>query len=414
MKITTLRSAKQGIKHQYEDPLRQTFCLELQNVLLTGRNIHYPNCLLYTDNILLNPYDERVMSLQKNSFYDNDEWEFLEQPTLHHTYENPCFFFVYNVDNYYHYLYDSLPMLHAYFKLKEVYPNLELLLQTSHPSKPTLSPFISEFLIALGIPSFQFAQPNTLYKKLFVASSLTHGDHSNSPPSSQAYEVWPKLRTSKAYPLPKRFYISRRSWIHGKTDNIGTNYTLRRKCVNEDAVVELLGTYGFEEIFTELLTTDEKIFLFQNAECVAGIIGGGMANLLLSPSQTKSLCISTPYFLDINKRFEHSMNHTQILYSSCASHTHPDWKFKPFSRVKVSGTNGPYEGCIGEVEENVGKMYTISLSLNDVAGFSQDFKFEKRPFYEDNLIAIDQGLNSPFEIDLGKLETDLKSLLDSK
>lgn len=413
MKITTLRSSKQGIKHHYEDPLRQTFCLELHNVLLTGRNIHYPNCLLYTDNILVNPYDERVMSLQKNSFYDNDEWEFSEQSTLQATYEKPCFFFVYNVDNYYHYLYDSLPMLYAYFRLKEIYPDLELLLQTSHPTKKNLSPFVTEFLTALGISSFHFAQQNTVYTKLFVTSSLTHGDHSNSLPSPQAYEIWQKLQAHNQYTLPKRFYISRRSWIHGRTDNIGTNYTVRRKCVNEDAVVELLKTFGFEELFTELLTTDEKISLFQNAECVVGIIGGGMANLLLSPRSTKSLCITTPYFLEINKRFEHSMNHTHIVYSGCAEHTHVDWAFKPFSRVQVKGSSGPYEGCIGEVEEKLEKMYTVALSLNDVAGFSQDFQFEKHTFYEDHLFAIDKGLNSPFEIDIGKLETDLKLLLET-
>ena len=414
MKLTSLRSSKQGIQHSFQDPLRETFCLELTNVLLTGRNIHYPNCLLYKDSHLVNPYDEQVMSLQKTSFYDNDEWELFEQPTLSDVVQQPCFFFVYNVDNYYHFIYDTLPMLHAYFYLKVKYPDLCLLLQTSHPTKKELPPFVNEFLESLGIQSFSIAQPNTLYTTLFVPSSLTHGGKSNEKPSALAYSVWQKLQSKKSYRFPRRFYISRRSWIHGKTDNIGTNYTLKRKCVNEDALVELLEKYGFEEIFTELLTTDQKLSLFKNAECVAGIIGGGMANLLFSPSATKSLCIATPHFLEINKRFKHSMDHTQILYSYCADHTHKDWHFKPYSRVQVQGTEGPYEGCVGEVEEKKNNMYTIALSNNDVAGFSQDFQFEKRPFYQENLVAIDGGLNSPFEIDLDKLETDLKSLLDGK
>ncbi len=413
MKIRSLRGSKPISKLLYEDPLRQTFCFEFQNVLFSGRHLHYPNCLLYTNNQLVNPYDERVMSLQKDTFYDNDEWEFTEQPMLETTEELPCFFFLYNVDNYYHFLYDTLPILHAYFELKEKHPQLTLIIQTSHPTKKTLPPFVTEFLTALGILSYQFARENTLYKTLFVASSLTHGNQSNSAPSSQAYTVWSRLQYSRVYTLPKRLYISRRSWIHGKTENIGTNYTERRKCINEDTVVETLQSFGFEEVFTELLTTDEKIFLFQNAECVAGIVGGGMANLLLSPPSTKALCITTPYFLDINKRFEHSMNHTQIKYSPCSEHIYKEWKYKPYSRVRIQGTNGPYDGCIGEIETKLVDMYIVSLSLNDVAGFSQDFKFEKRPFYEGQLEAIDPGLNSPFMIDIELLKKDLKSLLEN-
>ena len=67
----------------------------------------------------------------------------------------------------------------------------------------------------------------------------------------------------------------------------------------------------------------------------------------------------------------------------------------------------------GGIEEKVGNAYLLALSSNDVAGFSQDFQFTKRPFHEENLTPIDLGLNSPFEIDLQQLETDLKSLLNT-
>lgn len=412
MKLTTLRYSHEGADLTYQDPPRNSFCMKFTDVFLTGRNIHYPNCLLYSKSLLVNPYDEQVMSLKKNSFYDNDEWDLSGQMTFQTLVEDPVFFFIYNVDNYYHFIYDSIPILYSYFKLREDIPELKLVIQTSHPSKKTLSPFVLEFLSALGIQNIQFAQEKTLYKKLYVATSLTHGGHSNSPPSPLAFSVWNRLCVTGQYDLPKRFYISRRSWIHGSTENIGTNYTTRRKCINEDALVDLLKKYDIQEVFTELLTTDQKLALFQTAECVVGIIGGGMANLLFSPKQVKSLCITTPYFLEINERFQHSMNHTDILYSNCATHLHQEWKFKPYSRVKVVGSDGPYEGCIGEVEEKHGHSYTLSLSSNDVAGFSQDFAFEKRPFHEDTLVAIDQGLNSPFILDINVVERDLKSLLN--
>ena len=54
---------------------RNTGYYRLNNVVLTGRNIHYPNCLLYTYKELISPYDEKVMSLNKESFYDNNEYD---------------------------------------------------------------------------------------------------------------------------------------------------------------------------------------------------------------------------------------------------------------------------------------------------------------------------------------------------
>lgn len=411
MKLISLRHWK---KHhspyiQYNDMIRDSFIIEYSNVLLTGRNIHYPNCLLYTKDSLINPYDERVMSLQKDSFYDNDEWNEFSVPMAETIDTRPSFFFVYNVDNYYHFVYDSLPFLASYFKLKEVYPSIQLLIQTSHPSKNTISPFVDEFLKAIGISSYSFAKSNTTYRQLFVASSLTHGQQSNEPPSDLARSIWNKYcYTEKS--TPKRFYISRRSWVHGNTTNIGTNYTMRRKCVNEDDVVMMLKKYDIQEVFTELLTTDEKIAYFRNAELVVGVVGGGMCNLLFSNPSTKALCITTPHFLSINKRFEYSMNAAKLYLSECTEHSMKNLKFQYYSRVKISNKESIYYNKVGEVEAHDGIHYTVRLSSNDIAGFSQDFLLEEAKFLESELIAIDQGLNSPYVCKLEILESDLKLL----
>jgi hypothetical protein len=189
---------------------------------------------------------------------------------------------------------------------------------------------------------------------------------------------------------------------------MGTNYTTRRKCENEDEVVALLESYGITEIFTELLSTEEKTALFSKAELVVGVVGGGMCNLLFSPAETKSLCITTPYFMDINNRFRFSMEHTQLNYSDCTKHS-GNTKFLLFSRVRV--IVGEDKGKIGEVE-GVENGYTVRLSSNDVAGFSQDFPMETCVFKEEELEAVDLGLNSPFVCDLVQLESDLKKLLE--
>lgn len=405
MRITPLRSLEKSNFIDLNDSMRKLFIVKLENVSLTGRNIHYPNCLVSTKiNDLINPYDEKVMSLNKESFYDNNEYSG-EISISKSVCEEPCFFFVYNVDNYYHFIYDTLPILYSYFLLLKDFPSLQLLIQTSHPSKQKLSPFVTQFLESFNIKNIRFAVKEEEYKTLFVSTSFTHGGQSNEKPSALAYSVWNKPERSSKI-LPKRFYISRRSWLHGKTDNIGTNYTTRRKCMNEDELVERMKKYGIEEIFTELLTTEEKLSLFAEAEVVVGIIGGGMCNLLFSPPQTKSLCITTPHFLTINERFQHSMNHTQILYSNTASLAPYEGNFPLYSRVKVKES-----GKVGEILEYKEGKNKVSLSSNDVAGFSQDFPMEEVWNDESKLEPVDHGLNSPFLVDTDRFENDLKTLL---
>ncbi len=409
MDILSLRKffQEQGSVLTLDDSPRNSFVCLFEDVVLTGRNIHYPNCLLKQKNTtLVSPYDEKVMSLNKESFYDNNVWEDTT-PQPENTVEDPFFFFHYNVDNYYHFVYDSLPMLYFYFELRKIYPTLQLLLQTSHPTNKHLPQFVRDFLVSLGIESMEFGKERTLYKKLFVSSSFTHGGFSNEPPSPYASSIWSSMKTTETEVFPKRIYISRRSWIHGQTENLGTNYTLRRRCINEDAVADLLRRYNITEVFTELATTDQKLKLFAEAELVVGIIGGGMCNLLFAPPTTKSLCIVTPNFLEINQRFQYSMNHTKILYSRSSFLQPFEGPFSLYTRVKVKET-----GVIGEVEGYQEGKVVVRLSNNDIAGFSQDFPLETKLFDAEELEALDNGLNSPFIVNLIELERDLNTLIN--
>ena len=408
MRIASLRCVNMSSNLHFEDSKRGVLVVKLNDVVLTGRNIHYPNCLLkeQSTDYLINPYDERVMSLMKNCFYDNDKWDFV--PVASQQVAGEYFFFNYNVDNYFHFIYDTLPILYQFYELKKTYPDIKLLIQTSHPTKETFSPFVAEILNILDVP-YLLADDCSEYETLFVGTSLTHGGYSNEAPSELAFSVWKRCIGSLSTDGPRKFYISRRSWVHGQTENMGTNYTMRRKCENEDAVVSMLENYGIVEIFTELLSTEEKTALFSKAELVVGIVGGGMCNLLFSPAETKSLCITTPYFMDINNRFRFSMEHTQLNYSDCTKHT-GNTKFLLYSRVRVIG-DSEHKGKIGEVE-GVENGYTVRLSSNDVAGFSQDFPMDVYVFNEEDLEAVDLGLNSPFECDIVQLESDLKKLLE--
>lgn len=104
---------------------------------------------------------------------------------------------------------------------------------------------------------------NNVYENLYVPTSLTHGGFSNSPPNREIYGLFKRMvENVKINPPPfnayKYIYISRRTWINKDTSNIGTNYTTRRKMMNEDLLVEELNKLGVKEIFTENLSIDEK------------------------------------------------------------------------------------------------------------------------------------------------------------
>jgi hypothetical protein len=414
--MPALRSLRSLPRFQLvEDPIRESFLVEITDCTFTGRNTHYPNCLISTGNTLVNPYDERVMSLQRDSFYNGDQWETPDVTMVTDIYETtPVYFFTYNVDNYFHFLYDTLPYLAGYFMLKQTIPDLTLLLNTSHPTKQRLPPFVGEMLRLLNV-RWKFVDEFTVYSKVFISSSFTHGGKSNAPPSDLTYTVWRKLADAVSEPVaptPKRFYISRRTWVHNQTDNLGTNYTTRRCCENEDQVVNLLASYGIEEVFMELLTTEQKIQYCKNAELIVGVVGGGMCNLLFSPPITKALCFNTPYFLDINQRFKYSMEHTDLLISECSTHSPYPGKIPLYSRVKVNKPGHSLNGCIGEVNRILTPtMVTVQLSSNDVAGFSQDFPMSEEIFEDTEVQPLDKGLNSPYTIDLTIVEQNLKQLL---
>lgn len=366
--------------------------LSLSDVRIVGRNGIYPNCLLLSDNKLISPYDEKVMSLNKESFYDDTYdiscWENITDKEE----EIPVFFFIYNFDNYYHFIYDTLPYLCCYFKLKETISNLKLLVSYPNITRNTFYKFNEDIFELFNIKNDIIIHTNTnvLYKKVYVTNSLTHSGLSNEPPHPDVYSLFRNVTiTKEPSNRSKRIYISRRTWIHNDKSNLGTDYTQRRKMENEDLLVErLTNDYGFEEIFCEKLSMIEKIQLFQNAEYIVGAIGGGMCNLLFSPSTTRVICIVSPHFLDINYRFKFSMDHTTIKYLYNTESTSDLYK-----RVKV-------DNRIGEIIDINNDHFTIQMSNNDVAGFNNSIEFEKINVHKDKCEFLDKGLNSPYVVDI--------------
>lgn len=380
------------------------------------------SCTLYYDAVLTDPHYLRCKINGKNPY---DE-KVMSMPQLHtllpHSYisEHVClpyktgvyFFFIYNLENYYHFLYDTLPYLNFYFSLS---PRPTLLVEKDHK----FLKFQKEMLLLLGIleKDIEYATDAT-YEHLYVPTSLTHGqlingaNASNYPPDALAYKVWGKLNESVYYslPTPKKFYVSRRSYIHGDSSNIGTNYTTRRRCINENAVVELVKSYGYEEVFCEIMSTEQKIATFKNATHIIGFIGGGMANTLFSPGSVKVGTILTPEFNKINTRFVHCMNHCKLSMLDITDLAPYTGIFPLFTRVQIKDKCSALFDKIGEVHACEDGKYSVHVSPNVIAGFSLDASLIVSEFYESQLMPLDGGLNSPFVCNI----TALKNYLDAE
>lgn len=396
---------------------REIYYIYLQDIVLIGKNIYYPNVLLYNkhDKRLMNPYDECIMSLQKESFYEDNIYTNKINEKIESIEEFPIFFFIYHFDNYYHFLYDSLPYLLTFQYLKQKIPSLKLLIQFPLPHHNKLYSFNKELLQKIvNKDDIIYAKPFVNYKYIYISGSYTHGGLSNLPPRKEIYNIYYNMKTvvPKIVKNQPYIYISRRTWIHNDLSNIGTNYTTRRKMMNEDELVKELNMLGIEEIFTENLTMDEKIVLFKNAKLVIGAIGGGMANLLFSPSSTHSIVLNTPFFLDINNRFRYSFEHTKVKYFNEIETFKNKNTIPLYCRVRI--LESKRIGEIEDYEEHLNK-YHIKCSNNDSANFHNDSEYEKRWYFPSEFQLIDKGLNSPYKVDIKKLIKLIKDeLLDTK
>ena len=421
--ILSFKNKNHSVLLEKDDSQKYIGYSELKNCIITGINNYYPNVLLYSiaSSELISPYDEKIMSLNKESFYDNNQFDFvLDRNINYHFIDSPVFFFIYNFDNYYHFLYDTIPYLYTYLELKKKIPLLKCLLYYPNKNKKEFYPFNKEILEKIignlggNGDSFIIHHENNAYVKMYVSTSLTHNGSSNEKPRNEIFDLYHTMKKNinyeninSKYMNKRNIYISRRTWMHNDYSNIGTNYTTRRKMMNEDNLVEKLKEYDFYEVFAEHLNMDEKIYLFSNAEKVCGSIGGGMCNLLFSNSECKSFIIVSPEFLKINSRFKYSMDHTNITYYfGCQTYIEKDdyptehKKIPNFTRIKiVDKDHFFYEKC-GEIIDCVNWNYSVHISNNDVAGFNNEMVFEKIEVLAEQFVTLDNGLNSPFTIDV--------------
>ena len=372
----------------------------LNDVVFTGSSLYYPNLVLYSnlDNTFYQPLEESTMSLRNV----DSTYKIVHQvENTSKTYNDPVFYFIYNTDNYYHFIYDTLPYLISYKKLKSVTKNLKLLMYYSHGDK--FYKFVTEFLEILKIDESDVVILNkdTMYSYVYISSTYTYGSDPKQQPRTEIYDLYKEivenvkeLNIKKQF--PKKFYISRRSWIHNDFSNIGTNYTTIRKCENENELVDLLKSQGYEEIFTEKLSTVDKILLFNNAESIVSAIGGGIVNVLFSKPLCKLITLVSPTFLDVNYRFTYSLNKVNAYYFWDTKHTESS-EFKQFMRVQS-------ENVVGEIEEVLNDEILVKYSDEKITGWNASITYKTILLKKEKCKKLDNGLNCSWSLNLETLK----------
>lgn len=377
---------------------REILLYKITDCIATGINMYYPNVLLYHNEVMTLPIIERTMSLQSGTIYEKMNMQFDYHPVEYRAIcETPVFFFVYNTDNYFHYVYDTLPYLISYLHLRKTVPEIKLLMQYPNAERGSFYPFVLEFLelLEIGIDDIVMIDCETLYKSVYISTSYTHDIDSNLPPRKEIYEFFQSIvgrvkSMNLSFEVPKKIYVSRRTWLHGDFSNIGTNYTMRRRLINEDELVKKLMNEGYQEVFTECLSTIEKILYFAGATHVVGAIGGGISNVLFSPATTHLEAIVSPGFLDVNKRFKYSLDCVDVYYNYNTQHVELG-EFKKYMRVK-------FDGGIGEIEEITGDKLIVSYTDGSNTGWNSECSFKRVELCVSRVERLDNGLNSAWEI----------------
>lgn len=371
------------------------------NVTPLGKCL-YPDVYFNANGHLVLPIKERIMSLKEATEKS------ASAPSLrvgknkkHGTY----FFFVYNTDNYYHFIYDTIPYLLTLGKFfgQEV-KNIKLLMNYPNEGKKEHYPFVLDCLKLFGLhEQIEIIDPECEYERVIVSDSYTHFYNSNTSPGKEVYQLFNILALlANDYCLDglmghKKLYISRRSHIHGNYTNIGTDYTSRRKMENEDELVEFLVSKGFTEIFPETMSMTEKIQEFSGATHIVGPIGGGMVNCLFCLPDTKIISINSPEFLNVNQRFLHCMKTGKLHLFNDTEHVEKT-EFKTNMRVQTK------DGIVGEIVGINGDRLNIKYSTNKIAGWNNEVKYLTTTVPSQDCTRLDNGLNSPWKINLERFK----------
>ena len=141
----------------------------------------------------------------------------------------------------------------------------------------TLSPWQRELLQLLGYgPGKRIEVPADAMlecRELHAASMVTVG-HFIAPVAIQHVRRELSRRAAPAIDAPRRIYLSRRG-------------AATRKLANEAELLPLLERHGFVLVQPEAMSASQQLAQFQSAECILGVEGAVLVNLLVVPAHAR-------------------------------------------------------------------------------------------------------------------------------
>lgn len=203
-----------------------------------------------------------------------------------------------SVNNYYHWLVDTLPRL---LVLRQMHPNV-LLLLPQHWPRTEPRDYIGRSVAALGFTNYQMLHARQILRaECVIVPELT------APSLTQNPELIRKVRAQLLAAFnPTPPVATRRVYAARDSDGV-------RHVVNEQDMDALLESFGFEKIYFDRLSFLEQIQLMGETTLFMGIHGAAMTNMLFLSSQAKVIellnkdcgelcytrlasCLNLPYF----------------------------------------------------------------------------------------------------------------------
>jgi len=397
----------------FDENNRDIRLYKFNHVHLSGKSSYYPDVLLKErkQTHLILPIYEMTMSLNKKSFYEESGMEFNYYDNIEQIEINQdVYYFIYNTSNYYHFIYDTLPYIYCFLKLRKTNKDIKLLVNYDNNNTKIL-PFVVECYELLDITKNDIIihNKNNIYKSMYLSSSLTHNGLSNNPPRKEIFEIYEFIKQNALKDILNynfnfdKIYISRRTWTNvEKNENIGTDYTTRRKLMNEDNLVCRLSELGFTEFFGERYSMKEKIIILYSSNVVIGSIGGTISNCVFCSDKTKIITMVSPHFLDINYRMKYLFSNNTILING--SLYGDNSKIPDNVRIEITDKSHPNHKMIGEIAgSGTNKnQYRVNLG-NNYFTFKHDDTHKQIVLYKKQFITLDNGINSPWNINIDEV-----------
>lgn len=377
----------------------------LEECIPSGCDVQYPNVIFKNIHKLYYPLqDKNVRSTFINS-YEKDQMMYnFKRQQIKKKLNDSVFFFIYNMDNYFCFLYDAIPYLYSFLELRKQHPRIKLLMQYSDIENKTFHPYIWPILELLGITQKDVVMLSgeTRYRRIYISSSYTHDEGYHDEPRVEIFKLYKQIsdaayeKLKKNLPvLPKKVFVSQHKNMTDKFAKIAEPIPYYRKLTNENDLIEYTNQKKCKEIFVEDTTFSllEKIVIFSKAEVVIGQIGETVANVLFCPKTTKFISIVTPTYLIRFPRFRYCYQNADIKYFTKTEQVEKTI-FKTYMKIQ---NKTDVHNIIATITKIIDDK-TSKIEYVDENGIKKE-----ETITNSNYIKNDEGVDSPWKIDMTAL-----------